>query len=289
LSSMGRVRTSALASTAFVLLAVSACDDNRKASEQAAVDTLTQLAPVLKEDVGEVRRGLPQGASLLGPMLDPDTVGSPVGLQKAIAGARAHVKDLEVAKSTFFSYADATGTVLRSEADPDVLAGKSIVAAFPPLKKVLDPGGAPTDAWAEVKDLRGARNGPDLIWAIAAPVKNEKGDTKGMFVTGWSLRSLAYHLETSARMAAVEAAEKAGKKNPPLVYVFVVKGKTAYGTPLAPDVNAHALEALDVLGKTAGGPYRSNLDITGRGFGVAGARAPELGDDVVLAILASEI
>ena len=36
-------------------------------------------------------------------------------------------------------------------------------------------------------------------------------------------------------------AEKAGKKNPPLVYVFVVKGKTAYGTPISPDVNAQAV------------------------------------------------
>ena len=65
--------------------------------------------------------------------------------------------------------------------------------------------------------------------------------------------------------------------------------RPAYGTLIAPDVNAHAIEALDLVGKTAGGPWRGGIEITGRGFGVAGARAPELGDDAALAVLASEI
>ncbi len=69
----------------------------------------------------------------------------------------------------------------------------------------------------------------------------------------------------------------------------MVKGKTAYGTPVAPDVNAHAIEALDLVGKTAAGPYRGTLEITGRGFGVAAVRAPEFGDDAALAVLTSEI
>jgi hypothetical protein len=287
---MGRVRTpKPLASAALLLLTLAACDDGRKASEQSAADELARLAPVLKEDVAEVRRGLPQGADKLGPMLDADTLGNPAALQKAIARTRATVKDLEVAKSTFFSYADTTGRVVRSEADPDVLADKPIFEAFGALKKAAAPGGGLTEAWGELKELRGARNGPDLVWAVAAPVKDDKGQVKGMLVTGWSLRALAYHLENAAKLAVAEAAEKAGKKNPPLVYVFVVKGKTAYGAPIAPDVNAQAIEALDLLGKTAGGPYRGGIEITGRGFGIAGARAPELGEDAALAVLASEI
>jgi hypothetical protein len=265
-----------------------ACDDGRKVAEAVAVDTLGKLSDVVKEDVAQVRRGLPQGAAKLGPMLDPDTLASPVLVQKAIAHARSAVPDLDVAKSTFFSYADATGTVVRSETDPDVLAGKSIVAAFPPLKKALDQGGL-AEAWGEQKDLRGVKMGPDLAWVIAVPVKDEKGATKGAFVTGWSLRAYAHRLENAAQTVVREAAEKAGKKNPSLVYVFVVKGKTAYGAPLAPDVNATAIEGLDLVGKTSAGPYRGTLEITGRGFGVAGTRAPDLGDDAVLAVLATEI
>jgi hypothetical protein len=282
------VRTSWLSLTIPLALAVAACDDGRKVAEQSAADALAKLTPVLQEDVAQVRRGLPAGAGKLGPMLDTDTVASPVTLQKAISRTRALVPDLDVAKGTFFAYADATGKVLRSETDPDVLAEKSILAAFPPLKKALE-GDAVAEAWGEMKELRGVKAGPDLAWVAAAKVLDDKGHAKGMFVTGWSLRAYARRLETSATTSVRDAAEKAGKKNPPLVYVFVVKGKTAYGTPIAPDVNAQAIEALDLIGKTASGPYRGTLEITGRGFGVAGARVPELGDDAALAILASEI
>src|SRR6185437_15531479 len=269
--SMGAVRTRsrtilAVASIASLVLALPACDEGKKASEQSAADELAQLSPVLKEDVEQVRRGLPQGADKLAGMLDADTMSSPAGVQKAIARARAGVKDLAVAKSTFFSFADTTGRVVRSEADPDVLADKSILAAFAPLKKAMDPGGGLVEAWGEMKELRGAKNGPDLEWVAAAPVKGDKGQIKGMFVTGWSLRALAYHLENAAKLSLAEAAEKTGKKNPPLVYVFVVKGKTAYGPPIAPDVNEHAIEGLDLVGKTAAGPYRGSLEITGRTF-----------------------
>jgi hypothetical protein len=110
-----------------------------------------------------------------------------------------------------------------------------------------------------------------------------------MFVTGWSYRAFAYHLEQSAKMHVVEAAKKAEKKNPPLCYIYIVKGKTAYGAPGTPDVNAKKAEEMDLFGKTANGNYRGHVEITGRGFGVAAARTPELGEDAVLAVLASEI
>jgi hypothetical protein len=271
-----------------LLTAVTACDDGRKHAEQAAADTLPKLSAILAEDVRQIRRGLPAGATKLGPMLDPDTLASPVSVQKAISRTRALVPDLDVAKGTFFSYTDATGTVLRSETDPDLLAGKSIVAAFPPLAAALGASGA-AEAWGELADLRGVRNGPDRAWVVAAAVKDDKGATKGLFVTGWSLRLYARRLETAATGLVREAAEKAQQKNPPIVYVFLVKGKTAYGAPLAPDVNAQAIELLDPIAKTASGPYRGTLEITGRGFGVAAARAPELGDDAAIAVLTSEI
>jgi hypothetical protein len=243
---------------------------------------------VLQHDVAQVRQGLPLGATKLGPMLDPDTVTSPNTLQKTISRARALVPDLDAAKSTFFTITDANGVSLRSEVDPDLLVGKSIVGAFPALKKALE--GAPAaEAWGQMNELRAVKTGPDLAWVVAVPVKEDKSSWKGLFVTGWSLRAYARRLENAAQTIVKEAADKAGKKNPSLVYVFVVKGKTAYGAPIAPDVNAQAVEQLDVVGKTASGPYRGTLEITGRGFGVAAARAPELGDDAALAVLATEI
>lgn len=287
---MGRVRTSLLAATLIpVAFSLAACDDNRKVSEQSAADALATVAPLLKDDVTQVKRGLPEGAQKIGPMLDPDTVTNLITLQKAITRTRNIVHDLEVAKSTFFAYTDPTGKVLRSEADLDLLAEKPLFPSFPALRKAAEPGAGFTETWGEMKELRSAKTGPDLIWAAAMPVKDDKGQVKGLFVTGWSLRALAYHLETSLKMSVAEASQKAGKKNPPIIHVYVIKGKTAYGTPDTPVVNAKAVEDQDAFGKCAAGPYRGTVDITGRPFGLAASRAPEVGDDAAVAVLASDI
>jgi hypothetical protein len=76
----------------------------------------------------------------------------------------------------------------------------------------------------------------------------------------------------------------------PIAYVFLLKGNKAYGSPLlSADVNAQALEGLGLLEKTSAGPYKGNIEITGRTFGVAAQRTPELGDDAAVAVLLSEI
>src|SRR5262245_53903128 len=96
-------------------IALSACRDQGKISEQKAADELQRLLPVVTEDVAQVRRGLPEGAAKLAGMLDTDPGANLAGLQRSIASTRAAVKDLNLAKSTFFSFADTTGVVLRSE------------------------------------------------------------------------------------------------------------------------------------------------------------------------------
>lgn len=284
---MNRTHLSALAP--FVLL-LAACDDGGKASQQSAADELDHLLPVVKEDIAQVHRGLPEGAKKLGKLLDPDTLVNPAAIQRSIARARADVHDLAVAKSTWFSYADTTGTVLRSESDPDTLAGKSVLPAFPALKKALEPAGAFADGYGKMPELVWSKKGePDMAWLAAVGVKDDKGAVKGIFVTGWSFRAFAYHLEQSAKMAMEERAKKAGKKNTPIGYVYLVKGKAVYGAPATPGVNEKKLDELDVLGKTAGGAYRGTVEISNRVFGLAATRVPEMGDDAAVAVLASDI
>jgi hypothetical protein len=88
---MSAVRTPALLALALSILPLAGCDEGRKASEQDAADAAAHLAPILKDDVAQVRRGLPQGAAKLGPMLDPDTLGNLAGLRRAIGQARTDV------------------------------------------------------------------------------------------------------------------------------------------------------------------------------------------------------
>lgn len=278
----------ALPAVAVVALAGTGCGDAAKSSEKAAADRLPGVVALVKEDVAQVKRGLPEGSAKLGKLLGPDAGADLAGLQRAISSSRQGVKDLELAKTTFFTFVDTSGTALRSEADPDLLATKNIFSMLPKLKKATEAGSGVVDEVGELKDVY-IRAGNDLAWAAAHPVKDDKGDVRGAFVTGWSFRSLAYHLEEMTKREVVEDAKKAGKKSVPVLYVYVLRGKKAYGAATAPEVNTQAVEGLDLLSKAQNGNYAGSLEITGRVFGVAAARVPEYADDIGVAVLASEI
>jgi hypothetical protein len=274
----------------FIALApvIAGCSD-QKVNEAIAAEQLGKIVPVAKECVAQVRRGLPEGAAKLGTLIETDPGANLVGLQKAIQSARSAVKDLDLAKSTFFSFADTAGVVLRSEADPDLLAQKPVLAAFPALKKALEPNSGIVEVYGEMQEMRGVRNGADHQWVLAHPVKTPDGAVKGMFVTGWSYRLLARYLEDTAKRNLAESIKQQGKKNEPLLYLFVLKDKKAYGAPVTPDVSAEAIEKLDLVTKAASGPYRCSVEITERKFGVAAERTPDLGENAAVAVLISEI
>jgi hypothetical protein len=271
------------------IFAISGCEDSGKIAQEKSVKEVAKLLSIVKEDVDQMRHGLPEGAAKLGKLLEPDPGANLAALQKAIQTARAQVKELDLSKGTFFSFADPSGVVLRSEADPDTLAGKSVVAAFPALKKALEPTSGVVEAFGEMSEMRGVRTGADAQWVLAHPVKDGDGHLTGMFVTGWSFRRFAYHLEEMAKRHLVDDAQRDEKKRVPLIYVFALKGKKAYGAPVTPDVNADAVEKLDLVAKTAGGPAAGVVDITGRAFGYAAQRTPDLADDAGIAVIMSEL
>lgn len=267
---------------------VSGCDDD-KTSQKHAAELCAKLAPVVAEDVRQVRTGLPEGSQKLAELTDADPGVDLRALQRAISGARALVKDLAFAKGTFFSFADPSGTVLRSESDPDMLANRSVLAAFPELRKVLTPGSGVVEAFGEMQEMRGVRNGPDLQWVAVHQVPGSGDALKGLFITGWSFRSYAYRLQEAAKQELAELAKRDGLRSVPLLYVFAWKGGKAYGGPMTPDVNAEALEKLDLAAKTASGPWSGTVEITGRTFGAAAQRTPELAPDAGVAALVSAL
>ncbi|MDC0743628.1 hypothetical protein [Polyangium mundeleinium] len=286
------MRSSWLASLivpAALVATLPACEDNTKEQEQAAGYVLDKLVPIANEDAAQVRRGLPEGAKKLGEVVDADPGANLLALQKAVRGARASVKDLDIAKSTFFTFVDTTGIALRSEADPDLLAQKSVLSSFPTLKKGLEPSAGVVEAWGEMQEMRGVRTGPDTQWVAAHPVKDKEGQVKGMFVTGWSFRRFALRLEEMAKRELLDRAEREKQKKVPIVYVFLVREGKAYGAPVTPDVNAQAVEAMDLANKTQSGPYRGSLEITNRFYGVAAQRVPDLGEGTILSVIASSI
>lgn len=262
---------------------------NPQKQEQIAVNVLAKIAPIADAEVAQVRRGLPAGAKVLGEQVEAEPGTNLVALQRVVRGARVNTEDLRTSKCTFFSFADTSGVVQRSEIDPDNLAQKQLFTVFPTLKKALEPNAGVVEAWGDMEEMRVAKAGPEHQWVVAHAVRDKEGQTKGLFVTGWSLRRFAYHIDQAARDDLIKTVERERQVKVPLVYVFLVKDGKAYGGPMAPDVNAHAVEGLDLVTKTQNGAFRGHLEITGRVFGIAAQKAPAIGESVVLSVMISEV
>jgi hypothetical protein len=277
---------------ALALLVVSAflfgCKDPAKVSMEQAKSHVTFLSETISKDVEEVRHGLPPGADALAesfkaqPALDTDLK----AVRDALDGARRKVQDLRVAKSTFFAVADVSGAVLRNDQEQDRMAGKSLFAAFPALTAAKDGYVETTGSMPEAAGVRAPR--PDGQWIAGSPVR-VNGATRAIYVSGWSWASYAYRLEFALRSKIRSELREKREENEPLVYVFIVVGKAAYGAPVTPEVSAQSVAGLDPLGKAKGEEtFAEKLELTGRAYGLAVRRAPALGPDVGIAVLRSE-
>jgi hypothetical protein len=269
-----------------------ACSEPSKLSERKAAEHVERLAKLADDDVEELRRGMPRGAKALGQIWDgkADPQADPGSLRRALESVRNDDRDLSVAKGTFFAVADDKGVVLRSDQDPDQLAGKSLTAAYPALAKVL--AGEVVETRGSMPETAGARTGADEQWVIAAPVRDAQGVVRGLYASGWSMRRFAYHLEEALKHDLVTEALRAGDSRTklPLLYVFVIAGPKAYGAPVTPAVNSDALEQLGLAAKTDNGiVHHQRIDITDRAYGLAARRAQKMGADIGVAVLRSEI
>lgn len=262
------------------------CEDKAERFKPKADAALEHLRPLTERDVKQVRVGLPQGAAKLGEMLDQDPSADLEGVRRAIKRARASVPDLAVAKSTFFLVVDPSGTVLRAEADPDLAAQASLTKAIPEVSRALEPRAGLVEAFGTMHELRGAEKGNDMQWVVGFPITDAGGKVKGAFVTGWSFRAYAYYLEEEIRRHLSQTAEDP-LRGPPLCYVFLVRGKDAFGAPVTPDVNAEALGKLDIPSKVAGGAFHAVVAVADHRFLIVAKPFAALGEGTAVALMIS--
>lgn len=272
---------------AIVLPLLSSCKDSVDTSIQLAKRDVPRLVSASKEDVDELRRGMPQGAQQLEPLLRASTPPRDdlQGVRDALDRARYKVQDLRTAKSTFFALVDGQGQVLRTDREPDMMAGKNLFTAFPETRGALD--GKMVQTRGTMPEASGVKGRPDGQWVLAVPVQRD-AKSQAIFASGWSWSAYAYRLENAARgYARDEAAQRRGKE--PLLYVYVMVNDAVYGAPVSPTVNAEAIRRTLPLAKIADSSVHSaSLQITGRDFGLAVQRSPALGENVAIAILRSE-
>jgi hypothetical protein len=264
------------------------CKDQARESAALAVPNAAALAALIDKDVGEVERGMPEGAKRLSAVLSggADPRQDVAGVRKALLRVRRDVVDLGVAKSTFFALADDHGVAIRNDLEEDVMAGQNLFSIFPSLARAKSGYVATIGAFPNST----GKNGPDEDWVAAVPVKRDDGSTGAVFVTGWTYRFFARHLQESLKDRLVDEAKASGNEGKlPVFYVAVFDKSGVYPAPLTPQVDERALAGLDLLAKTAGGDAQGTVAITDRAFGWAATRAPRLAPDTGVVVLRSEL
>ena len=281
-----RLSTPLFLGSCVVLAVLPACKKPAAVSAEKAKTDVVVLSQATHSDVAEVRTGLPQGSKFLLPLFTTGKPPSddPHGARIALETARSKVQDLRTSKGTFFGVVTSDGNVVRTDQDPDQMAGKLLWPSFPELKGALE--GKYVESRGAMPEASGVRGRADGQWVAAAPVRDDSG-VKGVYVTGWSWSAYAYRLER-ALGSSLRSALKEGEKLP-LVYVYVIVDKEVFGTPISPEVNAKAIAARSPLtGASATAPTSFELEVDGREFGLAVELAPDLGKDVAVAVLRSE-
>jgi hypothetical protein len=271
--------------TTWVLLVLlaSACESSAKKSALEARAHVTELSKLAREDAREVREGLPRGGAEMEKLLGSEPL-DPSNARDVLSRARGRVQDLRTAKSTFFALAGPDGVVIRNDQDEDRLAQKGLFGAFPGLKAAVD--GGYVEARGSMPEAAEVRGRADGQWIAAVPVRTG-GTTRALLVTGWSWSAYAYRLQTSLRSSVAAARNERDKL--PLLYAFVVVDGAVYATRDSPDVNIKAVADAKILDRARGkDPFSTELEITGRGFGLAGILVGDFGPRVALVVLRSE-
>lgn len=274
---------------ALPMVLVAGCKDPGLKSAEFAKGHAETLAALVEKDVGEVERGLPEGAKkgTKAFLVKEGVEREPANVRRSLQKVQREVPDLLVAKSTFFALVDAKGIAIRNNLETDAMAGQDIFTLFPALRESDTKGFVATSGiFPNAISLQG----PDRTWVAAAPIKTEAGQVAAYFVTGWSYRRFAYHLQESLRGELKEKLLNAGDKGKlPILYVAVFDATGVYSAPQTPDLNEKALKELGPVEKTKNGAATGTLNLEGRSFGWAATRTPKLGPDTGVAVLRSEI
>ncbi len=265
------------------------CKDQAKESAKAAAGNADELAALVDKDIGEIQRGLPDGATKLGELYakGADPKQDVPAVRAALLKTTRDVPDLNIAKSTFFALADDKGIGIRNNLEQDAMAGQDLLKLFPALSKALE------GAYVETTGTFGSPpgpNGPDKDWIAAMPVKNDQGKVSGLFVTGWSYRRFAAHLQEVLKSRFQESLRKSGDTGKmPVFYVCVFDATGVYCERTTPKVNEQALVDAKLVDKTAAGAFQGTVTITDRDFGYAAKRTPKLAENTGVVVLRSEL
>lgn len=268
---------------AALALLVLACKDKGELSTARAAEHASTLAARVAADVDGIDQGLSAAAAEIGEAFAPgkDDPRSDVNaMHDLLVRARAHQKALDAA-TDFLAFTTPEGKVLRNDLVVDEMEGQDFAASFPGLRGLTGP-------LEQIGSIAAAPG--DDTWIDALPVRSKTGDIVGLLVAGMSFRRAAGRLADGLRKDLfAEIAGGPHPDEPPVFYVAIFDAHGAFPAPLTPALDEKTLRELDLVDKTARGPWKTTMPLSGRPFGVAATRTPKLGADAGVVVMRSEL
>ena len=260
------------------------CRRSSALSAERAKAHLSLLSGAVRSDVDEINRGLPHGAELLSAFFAAGAFDDAAAMADVLDKTRNKVQDLRVAKSTFFALVNSAGVIMRSDQQPDLLAGKNVVSSVPELQRALK--GESVRTRGKIPGAAKVRGREDAEWLAAEPVR-VGSDVKGAYLSGWSWSGYAYRLENQLRSSVRSSLGPSDKE--PLLYVYMLVEEQVFYPQVSPQVTAQALLDQHFFTRAKGSDVVTvQQEITDRDFGIAFMRAPTLGENVGIAVVRSE-
>jgi hypothetical protein len=288
---------------AAVLLA--GCKDRGKVAAGYAKGHASLLAGVAAKEFAALERGVPEGgkkATVLFYAKGADPKSDPIGVRRDLLQVERAVPELLAAPTTFAALADESGLIIRNNLEMDAMAGVDLFRIYPGLKQAASkPFVSEIQSFVQASD--GKKNGPDdaRTFVSAARVPKDDGTVGGFYVTGWGLRTYAFHLREAlltdldpshpapSPSTATATAAAPSSVVLPILYVALFDEAGVYTARGTPDADHDALRDLHLVEATEAGPASAALEITGRDFGWAAVRVPAFGAKVGVVVLRSEI
>lgn len=260
------------------------CRRSSALSAERAKEHLSLLSNAIRSDVEEINRGLPRGAESLSTFFAAGSFDDAAVMADVLDKTRNKVQDLRVAKSTFFALVNSAGLIMRSDQQPDLLAGKNAVGSVPELQRALK--GESVRTRGQIPGAAKVRGRDDAEWLAAEPVR-VGGEVKGAYLSGWSWSGYAYRLENQLRSSVRSSLGPSDKE--PLLYVYVLVDEQVFYAQVSPQVTAQVLLDQHFFTRAKGSDVVTvQQEITDRDFGIAFMREPALGENVGIAVVRSE-
>ncbi|GAC1351365.1 MAG: hypothetical protein NVSMB1_03680 [Polyangiales bacterium] len=266
----------------------------QKQAELALADLATLDATIAHRHIDSLARALPNAARDLGvgakPGLDLHVSGATLGA--SFVTARDKTDELRSAKRSYYMITDAQAEVVFVDDDAWTVVGRKLALGFPIVKETID-GAA---LFGRGSGRYGGASEDSRTFVEVAKINDASGKTLGALVAAWEAHDAATDLQrqlsTALAMKTAIPQKRVKQKDrlkialdTPELWVAIFDGSHLFLEEDAPQALLDAINALQLVNKTATGPWSDTFEVSNHAWGGAAKRVPALGAEVGVAVV----